>query len=238
MRTLIVFLCFVVSLTYAQDKGEFLAVVVEGKEAFMSTQTGEVIFRKHAETDASAFDTDVNGTTTYIETKIHSVSKGETLSSIAKKRNTSIDKIRKDNGLKNSKLSIGQKLKIKKRLSVQSLQPKISGGEGRIVARLAPGQNPAMLNTPPPTEVPSAPIVSEVVKTEINEVSKADKDINLNAQENTMSDTETEATIYVVKAGDTLYGIAKKYSMTVEELKELNGLLLNNLSIGQKLKVK
>lgn len=42
---------------------------------------------------------------------------------------------------------------------------------------------------------------------------------------------------YTVKAGDTLYGIAQKYNLTVDELKKINNLSSNNLSIGQKLLV-
>lgn len=38
---------------------------------------------------------------------------------------------------------------------------------------------------------------------------------------------------YVVKRGDTLYGIAKQYNTTIDELKKLNNLTSNNLSIGQ-----
>ncbi len=43
---------------------------------------------------------------------------------------------------------------------------------------------------------------------------------------------------HVVKAGDTLYGIARKYNMTVEALKQLNGITTNLIKIGQRLKVK
>lgn len=46
-----------------------------------------------------------------------------------------------------------------------------------------------------------------------------------------------ESEIYTVKSGDTLYGIAKKYNLTVDELKRLNNLTLDSLSIGQKLVV-
>ena len=42
---------------------------------------------------------------------------------------------------------------------------------------------------------------------------------------------------YTVKSGDTLYGIAKKYGLTVDELKKMNNLTSNNLSINQKLLV-
>ena len=41
----------------------------------------------------------------------------------------------------------------------------------------------------------------------------------------------------VVKKGDTLYSISKKYSVTIEELKKLNKLKSNEIKIGQKLKI-
>ena len=42
---------------------------------------------------------------------------------------------------------------------------------------------------------------------------------------------------YTVKAGDTLYKLANTYGTTVDEIKSLNNLISNNLSIGQKLKI-
>ena len=49
---------------------------------------------------------------------------------------------------------------------------------------------------------------------------------------------ETNSVTHQVVKGDTLYSISKKYSTTVEALKELNNLKGNVLSIGQLLKVK
>lgn len=43
---------------------------------------------------------------------------------------------------------------------------------------------------------------------------------------------------YIVKKGDTLYSISKRYNTTVEELKRTNRLNGNTISIGQVLKVK
>ena len=52
------------------------------------------------------------------------------------------------------------------------------------------------------------------------------------------ADPETkETTIHEVQPGDTLYGIARKYKMTVDELKQLNEKKDNSLALGEKLKV-
>ena len=42
---------------------------------------------------------------------------------------------------------------------------------------------------------------------------------------------------YIVKLGDTLYALAKKYNTTVAKIKEYNNLNSDTLSIGQKLKI-
>lgn len=43
---------------------------------------------------------------------------------------------------------------------------------------------------------------------------------------------------YKVKRGDTLYSISRRFGMTVNDLKQINGLRSNTISIGQELKVK
>lgn len=57
------------------------------------------------------------------------------------------------------------------------------------------------------------------------------KNIPYTSPDITISDT------YKVMKGDTLYGIANKLDTTVEELKKINNLTSNSLSIGQILKV-
>ncbi|PGK51258.1 hypothetical protein CN918_26060 [Priestia megaterium] len=50
--------------------------------------------------------------------------------------------------------------------------------------------------------------------------------------------SSTKAVYYTVKKGDTLYGIASKYSTTVDAIKKLSKITSNTLSIGQVLRVK
>ena len=51
----------------------------------------------------------------------------------------------------------------------------------------------------------------------------------------TQSSTPTGT--YTVKSGDTLSGIATRHGVTVNQLKQWNGLTSNNISVGQKLKL-
>ncbi len=72
------------------------------------------------------------------------------------------------------------------------------------------------------------------------------KDVN-NLSSNTLSigqllkiptqEQEITSDTYIVKSGDSLYSIAQKYNTTVDELKKLNNLTSNLLSIGQSLKI-
>ncbi len=48
---------------------------------------------------------------------------------------------------------------------------------------------------------------------------------------------KTENLFHTVVKGDTLYGISRKYSVSVEQIKQLNQLESNTISVGQKLRV-
>jgi LysM repeat protein len=47
----------------------------------------------------------------------------------------------------------------------------------------------------------------------------------------------TSASTHVVKTGETLFSISRQYNVNVEDIKKLNGLTSNELSIGQTIKI-
>lgn len=53
----------------------------------------------------------------------------------------------------------------------------------------------------------------------------------------TKQSTARSNNVYTVKQGDTLYNIAKRYNLTIEQLKEINNLPDLSIKIGQSLKV-
>ena len=151
MKNILFILVFLfANLGIAQEvEEEFLPIVIEEKEAFMSTLTGEYVFREHAKTDPEQLQTTPSGVV-YNNISTHVVKKGETLSVIAEKYKLGLTQLKKDNNLKSNALSLGQKLKIINKVLVTSSSPVISySGDDRIIAKLRPGQSPSTLAPPP-----------------------------------------------------------------------------------------
>ena len=72
---------------------------------------------------------------------------------------------------------------------------------------------------------------------ELKKINKLENN-NLNIGDTIKVPTTNEQYItYTVQKGDTLYQIAKIYNTTVKEIKSLNNIINNTLSIGQKLKI-
>jgi len=55
--------------------------------------------------------------------------------------------------------------------------------------------------------------------------------------DNIPSIEDTSSNTYTVKRGDSLYSIARTYGTTVDDLKKVNNLISNTLSIGQVLNI-
>lgn len=157
------------------------------------------------------------------ETNTYIVQKGDTLYAIANKYNTDVNTIKELNNLTNNNLYIGQNLIV----------PLISIPEE------------------PPTEQEEYTIYTVKKGDSLWAISQAyditvDKLIELNNLTNLtlqigdklkvpLISNDTDSNIYIVQKGDTLWTIARKNNITVEELKELNNLTNNTLSIGQQL---
>jgi LysM repeat protein len=56
-------------------------------------------------------------------------------------------------------------------------------------------------------------------------------------KEDNTSTAAQSATIYVVKSGDTLTGIARRFSTTIRAVKAVNGLATERLTVGTQLKI-
>lgn len=233
MKSLIYPLILLFSLfMFSQEtEEEFTPIVLGDKEAFLSSKTGEYVYRSHEDTDPTMLQTTDKGVV-YKEVKVHKVKAGESLYKISKKMGVSITELKSMNKLSSNNLKIGQELKMVKTHSVASSSPVVSQAEGKIIARLAPGQTP---NGMTPPDLPPDSMPGSTINLVVDDADNSTDQSTNNEIEGTVKDEPQK--IHVVKGGESLFSIAKKYRMSIKDLKELNNLALNNISVGQKLKI-
>lgn len=171
---------------------------------------------------------------------MYTVKSGDTLYGIARKYNTTVQKIRDLNYLKSDSLSIGQVIRIPEMYTPedQMFMPSfknyiVSSGDtlysiarnNNIDVDTLIKDNGLQNNNLSIGQVIRIRIPSENV--EIEECFGPD-----------YTPPETTPTItYTVKKGDSLYKIANAYNTSVSVIQSLNNLTSNNLSIGQVLKL-
>lgn len=149
------------------------------------------------------------GKKTSVKTGRHTVRRGETLYSISRKYNCSVDDLKRWNKFKGSKLSPGQRLVVN--TSTERLE-EIAIPTGTALA----ANNKTKQEAEPQSE---ENLTKEKLKPEEPAV-----------------DLSQFATYHVVQKGDTLWSICRKYDgLTVTELKKLNNLNTGSLKPGQKL---
>ena len=159
----------------------------------------------------------------------YTVKKGDTLYSISKNFGVPVETLIADNALSSNTLRIGQNLKI--RTVVTEIEECF--GESYI-----PQSSTSAISY----TVQKGDSLYQIAKkynTTVDEIKKLNQ-----LTSNTLaigqvlkipSSSSSGGTTYVVKKGDSLYQIAKKYNTTVDEIKRKNHLTSNTLSIGQTL---
>ena len=144
------------------------------------------------------------------------VQKGDTLYSIARKFNTTVNELISLNNLTNTNLSIGQVLKLPSS-DEQSEYDLYTIMDGDSLYSIANKFNVSVNDLIDYNALPTTILtVGETIKIPKNSV---------DGKEN----------VYVVKPGDTLYKIANTYGVSINDLKTANNLTSNILSIGQEL---
>lgn len=84
---------------------------------------------------------------------------------------------------------------------------------------------PVVITRPPVIDNPEPPVITDPEPTRPTPPTPA-------------PDPTPSVQYHTVAQGDTLWNISQRYDMTVDQLKQLNGLTSNTISIGQRLKVK
>ena len=151
----------------------------------------------------------------------YTVQSKDNLYSIAKKYNTTVEDIQKLNNLTTDKLQIGQILKMPLPEPIQILD------NNYITYKVEKGDNLYSIankhNSTPDSIKTLNKLTSNILS--IGEILKIPKNIKKDYIE------------YKVLNGDSLYSIAKKYNTTINDIKTLNNLTNNLLSIGEIIKI-
>ena len=150
-------------------------------------------------------------------TNTYVVQKGDTLYSIANKLGTTVSELKKENNLTSNTLQIGEVLLIPTKEIYEEEENIYIVKKGDTLYSIAMANN-----------------------TTVDELKKANNltsNILSTGQLLKIPSALLPESTYIVKKGDSLYSIANKYNTTVEELKRINNLTSNILSIGQILKL-
>ena len=151
------------------------------------------------------------------EENVYVVKKGDTIYSIAAANNTTVDELKRINNLTSNILSTGQLLKIPSELLPETTY---TVKKGDSLYSIATKYNTTVDELKRINNLTSNTLsIGQVLKLPSDKVSDVEK------EENTIS--------YTVQKGDSLYSIARKYSTTIDKIKDLNNLTTNLLSIGQ-----
>ena len=151
----------------------------------------------------------------------YTVKSGDSLWKIANEYGLTVAELKSLNGLTSDNLSVGQVLKVSNSSgSSNSSSNTYTVKSGDSLWKIANGYGVTV------NELKSLnDLTSDILS--IGQVLKIPSSSSSNSSGST----------YTVKAGDSLWNIANKYGITVDELKNLNNLTSNTLSIGQTLKV-
>ncbi len=156
--------------------------------------------------------------------KYHTVKSGETLKSIAAIYGVTQGSIMSSNRLKSTKLKAGKKLKI-----VVPPAENTSTASDTTTTQQAEGRKEL-------AEVNTAVAPSKATPPASKSSTSQNKSTNGNQQSKKQA-APAKATSYKVKKGDTLYSIASRHGVTVDQLKQANGLKSDKLAIDQSLKI-
>lgn len=152
-----------------------------------------------------------------ITTNTYVVQKGDSLYSIANKLGTTVSELKKENNLTSNTLQIGEVLRVPTKEIYEEEENIYIVKKGDTLYSIAMANN-----------------------TTVDELKKANNltsNILSTGQLLKIPSALLPESTYIVKKGDSLYSIANKYNTTIDELKRINNLTSNILSIGQVLKL-
>ncbi|MFE8701818.1 LysM peptidoglycan-binding domain-containing protein [Cytobacillus sp. FJAT-54145] len=156
----------------------------------------------------------------------YTVKKGDTLTKISKDYHTTVKELKAVNGLSSDKIKVGQLLEVptEKHIPMDEEEPAHIVQSGETLFGIARKHGVSEKDLMDYNQLRSDIIYPGQV---VHIPTQAKPEENLK-----------QAAIYTVVAGDSLWGIAKRFNVSVEEIKSLNRLKNEMVVINQKLIIK
>lgn len=162
----------------------------------------------------------------------YTVKKGDTIYSIARNNNISVDTLVSDNSLSNNNLTVGQVLKIrtpKEDVVEECFGPNYTPPQDTNTITYIVKRGDSLYSIANKYNTSVSTIKS------LNNLSSNSLSIGQSLKIPSNTNNQSSNNTYIVKRGDNLYSIARTFNTTVNSIKTKNNLKNNLLSIGQKL---
>jgi len=187
----------------------------------------------------------------------YKVRKGDSLSEIAEKFGVSISDLKKWNNLTSNTIAVGKILKIQSdnnpgstaygdnsnNRTANLTYYKVKKGDtiGEIARKFQVKVSDIVAwNNLKNNKILTGSRIKIYSNSSIYDIEEdlTDNNSRINERKETVSNKKnSNSDFHVVKSGESLYSIAKKYNMSVARLKQLNNISTNKIKIGDKLKV-
>jgi LysM repeat protein len=149
---------------------------------------------------------------------VYVIKRGDSLSKIAADFGTTVNAIKEANGLKDNRIYAGKEIIIPGRRS-----------------EAKPSAAPAVIGKP--VLETDEPEEDEVDESGFEDIETAVEPTGAQIMPETAGNTDNSLPVHVVAPGEDLYSVAMKWSVSVDELKELNGLTTTELKAGDRLSI-
>ncbi|WP_405570652.1 LysM peptidoglycan-binding domain-containing protein [Winogradskyella sp. Asnod2-B02-A] len=236
----------------AQTQVKFKDVFLDGKPAKLNIATGEIVLVKiednvvvsnidsvrtkstmPSDTDGIIDSNNVGGVDDASD--IYVVKDNETLLDVARRYNVSLMQLKRANNLETTLINEGQRLRVRNFDVKSETMTSTDNVLENTTANYHIVQKGNTLFSISKEYDLSVKDLKQINGLDTNVIKVGQK---LRVKNFKTSTEDSEQQVYVVKNGDNLYRIALKNGTSVNEIKRLNGLSSNLITVGQKLQLR
>ncbi len=198
---------------------------------------GQIINIKNSDAVLSLGD---NNTKKIVNSNTYTIKKGDTIEEIAKNHNLTVDELKRINNLTSDKIAAGETLTLlpnNKKLTDKVTEKVTNNASSYIVKK---GDSIGKIAEKFNVSIKDIQTWNNLAGTKIaagQELIVSGNSIKSDSSKSKTKKNTKLSNVHVVKNGESLWIIAKKYSVSINDLKSVNNLKSEKVSIGQKIQI-